>query len=599
MLRQLLQRIQKSSLQNRLLAFVLLGFVLIILASMTLVRSYLQEEYRLVFYEQKLSLLASLVNRLEVELHHQEASLQGLAELLVTPEGWRPRADLELLLEAGLTSEHFDNYLILDNQGVALVDVPYFSGRRGTDYSDRPFIAQALKEQAVVRSPPFMGRRTQRPLVAFNLPVIQDQELLGVLVGTHELLNNTTFSALSKDFAQLGSGELYIPDNRKNLYVASENDELVLQPLETPEQALLADVARTQTDHGRLLDEQGESWVFSKATLPLMDWTVFHVTPKSQVLAPADNLLQKYLVMKLLMLVVSGLMILLMVRQLLRPVRQAIDQLHSVVASDKAYKPLNVEVQGEIGQLLEAFNSLQEWRDHKERLADELISIVSHELRTPLTSIQGSLQLLDSAEVTLEASQQKELLSLAHRNADRLGFLVEDLLDMAAIKSGHLRVQLQETALQPLLEEAACNLACSINSRQQQLVTRFPNQEVWVKIDPQRFLQVVGNLLSNASKFSPEQSKIHLAVSCTQNEVTITVTDLGPGIAKGEQEQIFERFAQSDATDQRKQGGAGLGLAIARELTLAMEGRLWVESSSQGGSCFFIQLACKAQHAGT
>ncbi|MDR9467227.1 sensor histidine kinase [Marinospirillum sp.] len=594
---KLVTRLKKSSLQSRLLALLLLGFILIILASTTLVRSYLQDEYRMVFYEHKQKLLSSLVNRMEVELQHQEDSLRNIVEHLVTSSGWRPQQDLELLLQVALTSGHFDDYVLLDDQGVAQVDVPFFPGRQGTDYSDRPFVVQALEERKAVRSSPFLGRKTKRPLIAFTLPVIHQGELLGLLVGTHELLNNTTFTALSRDYSQLDSGELFILDNRKNLYVASENDELVLQPVDAPAHDLLSDLTHAEDNYGRLRDAQGNSWVYSKATLPLMDWTVLHVTPESQVLAPAESLLQQYLVMKLLMLAASGVMILFMVKRLLQPVRQAIEQLHSAVASDKGYQPLDTGIHGEIGQLLEAFNSLQAWRDHKERLADELVSIVSHELRTPLTSIQGSLKLLDSNEVALDSEQQKQLFSLAYRNTERLSYLVEDLLDMAAIKSGHLEVQLQPCKLSPLLEEAANNLACPLHSRQQQLIKLWPDKELLVKVDPQRFLQVLGNLLSNASKFSPEQSEIRLEVSSSNQEVKIAVIDQGPGIQPADQGRIFERFSQADASARREQGGAGLGLAIAKELTEAMGGHLRVESNGQTGSCFYIYLPLEPSHA--
>ena len=587
---ELLTRLKKSSLQSRLLVLLLLGFVLIILASTILMRSYLQDEYRMVFYEHKQKLLASLVDRMEVELQHQEDSLRNLVEHLVIPSGWRPQQDLKLLLQVALSSGHFDDYVLLDNQGVARVDAPYFPGRQGTDYSDRPFVTQALEQHKAVRSSPFLGRKTKRPLIAFSLPVIQNGELLGLLVGTHELLNNSAFTALSTDFSRLDSGELYILDNRKNLYVASENAELVLQPLDTPAHDFLPDIVHAENHYGRLSDVQGNSWVYSKASLPLMDWTVLHITPENQVLAPAESLLQQYLIMKLLMLVASGIMILWMVKRLLQPIRQAIEQLHSAVTSDKGYQPLDAGIQGEIGQLLEAFNSLQAWRDQKERLADELVSIVSHELRTPLTSIQGSLKLLDSSEAVLDSEQQKQLLSLAYRNTERLRYLVEDLLDMAAIKSGHLDVQLQVCDLLPLLEETGKNLACTLDSRQQKLLTHVPQEKILIKVDPRRFLQVLSNLINNASKFSPVHSDICVEVAVTSTRVKIAVMDEGPGISQAEQERIFERFTQGDASPQRKQGGAGLGLAIAKELTEAMGGHLNVKSENQAGSCFYIDL---------
>lgn len=585
-----MQTLNKTSLLSKLLLLLFVGFMLLILTSTLLVRGYLQEEYRQIYYAQNQQILVGLVDHFEAGLKYQEMSLSALAETMITDQGLRNEQELELILKAGLASKHFDNYMLMDSQGIALVDVPIYPARRGTDYSDRPFIAQVIEDNVVVRSPPFMGRRTQVPLIAFNVPVMQGNQLLGILTATHELLRNTSVAGIKQSLSSLKEAELYIVDNRNNLYVTSDDEAQILQPASGQNSGLVNAVLQQSNSYGLQQDAAGKTWVYTKASLPFMDWTVIHLVPEKRLLAPAEQLMQQYLYMQLLMLIVFGLMILLMVKLMLQPIRRAIAQLNTAVASDQKYQPLDSEAQGEIGQLLAAFNRLQAWRDHKERLADELVSIVSHELRTPLTSIQGSLRLLTAEGTHLDTKHKKQLLDLAQRNSERLAYLVDDLLDMAAIKSGHLEVQLQPCQLFPLLEEAANNLACSLHSRQQQLINLWPEKDLLVKADPQRFLQVLGNLLTNASKFSPQQSEIRLDVTSSTHEVRIAVIDQGPGIQLEDQGRIFERFSQGDASARREQGGAGLGLAIAKELTEAMGGQLKVESNGQTGSCFYIYL---------
>lgn len=580
---------QALSLQTRLLLLVLIGFVLIVAASTQLARGLLQNEYRQAFYQQEQRVLESLAARLERQLNHQHLSLQALADLLVSHEGLRSSEQLEQQLKVALTSGQFADYLLLDAAGVAVLDVPAFPKRIGTDYSDRGFIHQTQESLEPVRSQPFSGRRTQRPLIAFTAPVIWEGELLAVLVGTQELNNTAVLQEIRSDFS-LEVGDFYILDTRNNQYVVAADSAQVLQPLDAQQRPDLARLLQEPDLYGQLQGSEGHAWVFSKASLPSMNWELVLKKPEQEVVAPADQLLQQYLLMKLLMLVVSAAMLLIMIRVLLKPIRRAVAQLNEVVTSDQAYQPLEVKAQGEIGQLMQAFNSLQAWRDHKERLADEFISIVSHELRTPLTSVQGTLGLLASRSSQLTETEQQELLEVAQRNSQRLADLVDDLLDMAAIKSGHLQVKVVRCDLKPLIDESIAQVACPLHRRQQSVQVTNLAFPVEVQADPQRLQQVLTNLLNNASKFSPEGSLIQLEVQPAQKGVEISVVDQGAGIPIEDQQRIFQRFTQAEGATTSTQGGAGLGLAIAYELVQAMGGQLSLDSQPSQGSRFTLWL---------
>jgi len=222
-----------------------------------------------------------------------------------------------------------------------------------------------------------------------------------------------------------------------------------------------------------------------------------------------------------------------------------------------------------------------------DRLKSEFISTVSHELRTPLTSIKGSLALMLEEELEPE---QTELLDVSKRNADRLVRLVNDILDMSKIEAGKL-----ELLPQPLSPHAVCSEAVSGIEGFASKVSVTLRCEVDanlppVRADPDRIVQVLTNLLSNALKFSPRGAQVVLSAALSGDKlVQFRVTDSGPGIPPEFRDQLFTPFAQADRA-RREQAGTGLGLAITRALVVKHGGDIWVESEPGQGTSFFFTL---------
>lgn len=199
-----------------------------------------------------------------------------------------------------------------------------------------------------------------------------------------------------------------------------------------------------------------------------------------------------------------------------------------------------------------------------ERVKSEFLSTVSHELRTPLTSIRGSLGLVLNGAAGAVPDGAKGMLRMADRNAERLGALIEDLLDIESIDSGKLRLELREQPLQPLIRQALDGN--TPYAAQHQVTFEFTSTatDAIARVDAQRILQVMTNLLSNAVKFSPREAAVSVALSQpTPQRLRVEVRDRGPGISAEFQEKIFTLFAQGDASDSRPKGGAGLGLVIS------------------------------------
>lgn len=227
-------------------------------------------------------------------------------------------------------------------------------------------------------------------------------------------------------------------------------------------------------------------------------------------------------------------------------------------------------------------------RREVERAKDEFISVVSHELRTPLTSIRGSLGLLASGVLGPLPEKGQRMVDIAVQNTDRLGRLINDILDIERIDSG-------TSDMDPRPCDAAELIRRAIQCLEQfaadaQVTLTGEGEPLALCADPDRVHQTLTNLISNAIKFSPASSTVRVSCAGGDGEVLFRVTDDGKGIPTDKLDSIFERFQQVDASDSREKGGTGLGLAICRKIVEHHGGRIWVDSELGAGSTFSFAL---------
>ena len=235
-----------------------------------------------------------------------------------------------------------------------------------------------------------------------------------------------------------------------------------------------------------------------------------------------------------------------------------------------------------------AFTDTTERRalDH---MKDEFISTVSHELRTPLTSLRAALGLVTGGTLAARPEKLRQMLEIAAGNTERLVRLVNDILELERIGSGKAELHYTMCSADDLFRRAA-SLQQTDASKAQLRIT-FNSQGVNVWADPDRILQTLTNLISNAIKFSRPNTEIHLrSRRIDANEAEIQVRDQGRGIPQDKLETIFERFRQIDASDSRNMGGTGLGLAICRSIVAQHGGRIWATSTPGQGSIFRFTL---------
>lgn len=238
-----------------------------------------------------------------------------------------------------------------------------------------------------------------------------------------------------------------------------------------------------------------------------------------------------------------------------------------------------------------------EERKRIERMKNEFVSTVSHELRTPLTAIAGSLGLVNGGALGAVPAGMQQMLQIAQDNSQRLNLLINDLLDMEKLVAGKMLFELQDEALQPLLEQAIEENQPYASHYQVHLQLHDLPIKTRVRVDKLRLAQVLANLLSNAAKFSPQGQTVDVRVHEQGTRVRVSVTDHGPGVPENFQARIFSKFSQADATDTRQKGGTGLGLAISKEIIERMNGHIGFDSSPGHGATFWFELTTLAQEA--
>jgi signal transduction histidine kinase len=254
-----------------------------------------------------------------------------------------------------------------------------------------------------------------------------------------------------------------------------------------------------------------------------------------------------------------------------------------------ANRELEQRVDSILHEYEDARDQLHEQR-RIERLKNEFISIVSHELRTPLTAIHGALGLINNGLGGELSERGQQLLEVASRNSQRLVRLVDDILGLQKIESGALQFHLRPLELRPLLEQSveanqtyAGRLGVGLA-----LIAHPPEFRVYA--DPDRLMQVMTNLLSNAAKFSPRGDTVVVAAERQGTVVRVSVTDRGPGIPEEFRHRVFQKFAQADSSTTREKGGTGLGLSISKAIIERLGGRIGFTTGPGTGTTFHFDL---------
>jgi signal transduction histidine kinase len=285
--------------------------------------------------------------------------------------------------------------------------------------------------------------------------------------------------------------------------------------------------------------------------------------------------------------IIAALVAMVMVRFLSRgmtsPLREMAAAADAMAKGDYSRRVTDTS-RDEVGALARAFNGMAAELAETDRMRRDLVANVSHELRTPITALQAQLENLVDGVATSDPETFRTMLA----QVERLGRLVKQLLDLSRLESGAVPLERSEFAVEPLLEHAV---------REQKL--HEPDVGVAVNVepanltadgDPERVHQVVANLLENAVRYTPHGGTVEVRARRGTDGVTIEVLDEGPGIPESEESRVFERFYRADAARSSSDGGAGLGLAIARWIVDLHGGQIHPERRDPHGCRMVVTL---------
>jgi signal transduction histidine kinase len=290
--------------------------------------------------------------------------------------------------------------------------------------------------------------------------------------------------------------------------------------------------------------------------------------------------------------VVALLIGIFLTRHITRPIRSLTSGAAHISKGDLSYR-VKVHANDEIGKLAESFNEMAKQLDNSEQSRRRLVSDVAHELRTPLTIIQGTV---DGIADGIFQPDREHLDSIREQTV-LLTHLVNDLRDLSMAESGQLKLERLSSDMVDLIQKKLAQFEVNARQKNVRLTLETQSTILPINIDAKRIEQVIGNLLSNAIRHTPEGGQITVSVKPSEvvtepakNSLIVSVADTGEGIPADNLPHIFERFYRVETSRSRSEGGAGLGLAIVKQMVEAHGGRVWVQSMAGEGSTFYFSL---------
>jgi len=282
----------------------------------------------------------------------------------------------------------------------------------------------------------------------------------------------------------------------------------------------------------------------------------------------------------------------ILARYFTRPINELSRGAHHIASGDLKYR-VKVGSKDEIGELAQTFNSMASGLEMSEQSRRQLMADVAHELRTPLTVIGGTIDgMLDGV-----FKPDPEHLGTIKEQSALLTRLIGDLRDLSLAESGQLKLEKIPTDMVELVRRILSQFEVSAKEKGNKLQIKAASGLPQLTIDPVRIVQAISNLLANALRHTPAGGTISISMEVRDNSqqfdkkhLLISVADTGEGIPPEHLSHIFDRFYRAKPSRSRSEGGAGLGLAIAKQMVQAHNGRLWVESELGKGSIFYIAL---------
>jgi signal transduction histidine kinase len=292
------------------------------------------------------------------------------------------------------------------------------------------------------------------------------------------------------------------------------------------------------------------------------------------VTAAAGDLAKRLLEAGGAALIVAMLLILFISRTLTQPLTQLAAAAEDIAAGNYSRR-VRIRGSDEIGMLGTAFDRMAEAVERARKIQREFLANVSHELKTPLTSLIGFSQALIDGSLVNEAERHRAA-TIVHEESERVLRMAQELLDLARVEAGSISMHITAVDLGGLLEQELELVRPRAVKRKLDLNLSFPPGIPPVAADPERLHQILDNLVDNAVKYAPQGSPVQITALSNVSGVEVVIAN-ATGANKPDPDRLFERFYRADPSRSAAAGGVGLGLAISKELALAMRGRLWAD----------------------
>jgi two-component system sensor histidine kinase GlrK len=287
---------------------------------------------------------------------------------------------------------------------------------------------------------------------------------------------------------------------------------------------------------------------------------------------------------------IFGIIISLLInRSITRPVSE-LEKKTKDIGKGNFKEDLNIASPPELAGLAGAFNLMCGKLSELDKMKSDFFSSVTHELRTPLSTIKMGIVLLNEGVEGPLTEGQRGLLKVLEKETHLLIDLVNSLLDLSKMEAGMMRFQLEPKNIAPLIDQTVEEIGPLVEAKKLSLEVLVTEELPILKMDSERILQALRNIVGNAVKFTPEKGRVRVSARRADHGVEVSVADTGPGIPAGDLITIFEKFQQANKEGSHPVKGTGLGLAIAKQIITHHGGKIWAESELGHGSTFIFVL---------
>ena len=322
----------------------------------------------------------------------------------------------------------------------------------------------------------------------------------------------------------------------------------------------------------------------------LKTYTLKNTTDKIKSLHHIGTELRRIAIMMTGAFLIFGIVISVLINKSITRPLSILEKKTKDIGKGNFKEDLTIPSPPELSGLAGAFNLMCSKLSELDKMKSDFFSSVTHELRTPLSTIKMGIVLLKEGVEGPLTEGQRGLIKVLEKETHLLIDLVNSLLDLSKMEAGMMRFQLEPKNIAPLIDQTVEEIGPLVEAKKINLEVLVKEALPTIKMDSERILQALRNIIGNAVKFTPEKGRVRVSARRADHGVEVSVADTGPGISAGSLITIFEKFQQATTEGSRPVNGTGLGLAIAKQIITHHGGKIWAESELGHGSTFIFVL---------